>query len=137
MTFIRAVAFYTNLFGLIPMIKKQGVITTNYGGDDKKPWVSPVDIAVVIAEEITSQRPVVGEVRYVASQEISGNEIASIIGDAIGKPGLEWKLIPDEQVFNDLTNTGMTPYTADRKSTRLNSSHVSISYAVFCLKKKK
>src|SRR5690348_10778327 len=27
--------------------------------------------------------------------------------------------------------------TADRKSTRLNSSHPSISYAVFCLKKKK
>src|SRR5699024_12264905 len=26
---------------------------------------------------------------------------------------------------------------SDRKSTRLNSSHVSISYAVFCLKKKK
>src|SRR5699024_11574539 len=31
-----------------------------------------------------------------------------------------------------------TFYSAsDRKSTRLNSSHVSISYAVFCLKKKK
>src|SRR3989442_7781523 len=30
-----------------------------------------------------------------------------------------------------------TPWrTADRKSTRLNSSHVRISYAVFCLKKK-
>src|SRR5438477_7973521 len=27
--------------------------------------------------------------------------------------------------------------TIDRKSTRLNSSHMSISYAVFCLKKKK
>src|SRR5438874_11835818 len=27
--------------------------------------------------------------------------------------------------------------TKDRKSTRLNSSHVEISYAVFCLKKKK
>src|SRR5699024_11530279 len=27
-------------------------------------------------------------------------------------------------------------YDKDRKSTRLNSSHVSISYAVFCLKKK-
>src|SRR5690606_39950153 len=27
--------------------------------------------------------------------------------------------------------------TTDRKSTRLNSSHVKISYAVFCLKKKK
>src|SRR5437868_9455335 len=30
-----------------------------------------------------------------------------------------------------------TEATVDRKSTRLNSSHVSISYAVFCLKKKK
>src|SRR5690554_7039017 len=28
-------------------------------------------------------------------------------------------------------------YNLDRKSTRLNSSHVRISYAVFCLKKKK
>src|SRR5690606_40916425 len=27
-------------------------------------------------------------------------------------------------------------YSIDRKSTRLNSSHVKISYAVFCLKKK-
>src|SRR5690606_42097797 len=31
----------------------------------------------------------------------------------------------------------MTLGRADRKSTRLNSSHVKISYAVFCLKKKK
>src|SRR5215475_14880999 len=29
------------------------------------------------------------------------------------------------------------PVSRDRKSTRLNSSHVKISYAVFCLKKKK
>src|SRR5690349_23717479 len=29
------------------------------------------------------------------------------------------------------------PSVGDRKSTRLNSSHVEISYAVFCLKKKK
>src|SRR5690349_23672846 len=30
----------------------------------------------------------------------------------------------------------LTRLIADRKSTRLNSSHVEISYAVFCLKKK-
>src|SRR5437773_9038345 len=29
------------------------------------------------------------------------------------------------------------PRARDRKSTRLNSSHITISYAVFCLKKKK
>src|SRR3712207_8209397 len=31
---------------------------------------------------------------------------------------------------------GVFPHVADRKSTRLNSSHANISYAVFCLKKK-
>src|SRR3712207_7864312 len=31
----------------------------------------------------------------------------------------------------------LTPGGKDRKSTRLNSSHANISYAVFCLKKKK
>src|SRR5690606_41833813 len=32
---------------------------------------------------------------------------------------------------------GLPVFPLDRKSTRLNSSHVKISYAVFCLKKKK
>src|SRR5204863_6999395 len=35
------------------------------------------------------------------------------------------------------TTSGSTRRRPDRKSTRLNSSHVEISYAVFCLKKKK
>src|SRR3989442_4402603 len=34
------------------------------------------------------------------------------------------------------TASGLPTQHADRKSTRLNSSHVRISYAVFCLKKK-
>src|SRR5690625_504026 len=35
------------------------------------------------------------------------------------------------------THVGIIVTLDDRKSTRLNSSHVAISYAVFCLKKKK
>src|SRR5438270_6124558 len=35
------------------------------------------------------------------------------------------------------TSTGLCAPARDRKSTRLNSSHSQISYAVFCLKKKK
>src|SRR5207249_8780133 len=38
---------------------------------------------------------------------------------------------------NRRTNKASCSRRSDRKSTRLNSSHVSISYAVFCLKKKK
>src|SRR2546426_6644589 len=40
---------------------------------------------------------------------------------------------PPEQVVQDDERVG----DQDRKSTRLNSSHLVISYAVFCLKKKK
>src|SRR2546430_11896728 len=37
----------------------------------------------------------------------------------------------------DVLNTNISLHYLDRKSTRLNSSHSQISYAVFCLKKKK
>src|SRR5437868_13177660 len=56
------------------------------------------------------------------------------IGNAIaeaGAPGPDF--IP---VMAD-DGSGAAAIEIDRKSTRLNSSHVSISYAVFCLKKKK
>src|SRR5690606_40519229 len=39
--------------------------------------------------------------------------------------------------FGDITSLMVWQKGKDRKSTRLNSSHVKISYAVFCLKKKK
>src|SRR5690625_6067380 len=40
------------------------------------------------------------------------------------------------QWFKSLSTYHLGGILADRKSTRLNSSHVAISYAVFCLKKK-
>src|SRR5690606_41826097 len=40
-------------------------------------------------------------------------------------------------MISDTQQMDTTKGTLDRKSTRLNSSHVKISYAVFCLKKKK
>src|SRR5437868_8612511 len=43
---------------------------------------------------------------------------------------------PESLAFGFLAHPGGKTERQDRKSTRLNSSHVSISYAVFCLKKK-
>src|SRR5690242_21906435 len=42
----------------------------------------------------------------------------------------------DVGVLQGLQQAHAVEHPADRKSTRLNSSHMSISYAVFCLKKK-
>src|SRR5207249_8208400 len=55
------------------------------------------------------------------------------IGAGIGN--MSAFLVDRERVV--LTDTERYYLDRDRKSTRLNSSHVSISYAVFCLKKKK
>src|SRR5437667_6316850 len=46
------------------------------------------------------------------------------------------KLIPAKTKLLPVNNAGHE-LRLDRKSTRLNSSHITISYAVFCLKKKK
>src|SRR5690625_6629418 len=65
---------------------------------------------------------------------------APLIIDDPDEPGdydAEWIVTLDDW----LDGTGQTPDEVlarrDRKSTRLNSSHVAISYAVFCLKKKR
>src|SRR5690554_3607997 len=51
----------------------------------------------------------------------------------------EWEREADRLGIKILANADLDPTAmpSDRKSTRLNSSHVRISYAVFCLKKKK
>ncbi len=110
-TFMRPVGFYNNLLGFIPAIKAQGVIASNYGGDDPHPWVSPIDIAAAVAEELTTSFHG-RKVRYVASEEISSNEIASILGAAIGKPDLKWIVISDEQLLQGMIASGMNPRTA-------------------------
>src|SRR5690606_42097833 len=57
-----------------------------------------------------------------------------VIGDT-DRTGTTIHFKPDPEIF---TETVVYDFEVlDRKSTRLNSSHVKISYAVFCLKKKK
>src|SRR3712207_8640548 len=50
--------------------------------------------------------------------------------DRVGSGGSDYQLVRTAPLNFSSTNL-------DRKSTRLNSSHANISYAVFCLKKKK
>src|SRR2546426_7155617 len=57
--------------------------------------------------------------------------------DTAARAGGKIVMGPMEVPGGDRIAGGLDPQGADRKSTRLNSSHLVISYAVFCLKKKK
>src|SRR3712207_8671297 len=67
-------------------------------------------------------------------------------GDGVVEPGQHLEDAPRQELvaLDRLVGVGVRPdrdhlrlVALDRKSTRLNSSHANISYAVFCLKKKK
>ena len=109
--FMRPVGFYTNILREMQTIKAQSVIIQNYGGDDKEPWVSPFDIASAIAEEM--EKPFDGRtIRYVASEEISPNEIAKILGKAIGDNNLKWQVMSDKELYNAWLAIGFNPQIA-------------------------
>lgn len=109
--FMRPVGFYTNLFRSMQNIKEKGAIISNYGGDKKEPWVSPIDIASAIVEEM--ELPFEGrKVRYIASDEASPNEVAKILGEAIGNPDLKWIEITDEQMLDGMLSMGVNPKIA-------------------------
>src|SRR5690606_40394029 len=56
-----------------------------------------------------------------------------ITNSAYTGPGVNIRVSYEDQGLFNLNRKNMVGLRADRKSTRLNSSHVKISYAVFCL----
>jgi uncharacterized protein YbjT (DUF2867 family) len=112
-THLRAGFFYTNLYRFIDMIKGAGFLASNYGGDDKMILVHPTDIAAAAAEEI--ETPAAGnKIRYVVSDEHTANEVAHIIGAAVGKPDLKWIILSDEQMREGLEKQGMPAHLVDK-----------------------
>ena len=105
-SFVRPAGFYKNLLAFVPAVKSQGVIAARFGEDDTNVFVSNLDIADAIVDELESR--VAGrKVRYVASEEPTCKEAAGILGAAIGKPDLQWVSISDEQQLNGYQAFGM------------------------------
>jgi len=111
LTSLRPGYFFYNLYNYLPMIKGAGFVRANYGGEDKIVLVSPADIAVAAAEEITTTAPA-RKVRYIASDERTVNEIVHLLGTAIGKPDLRWEVCTDEEMQDGLEKAGVRPPVA-------------------------
>src|SRR2546427_3578080 len=72
-----------------------------------------------------------------AGATVSWNKLASDLATAAPTPGINARRLSAYLSLAQLRAAEAAQAAPDRKSTRLNSSHSQISYAVFCLKKKK
>jgi len=99
--------FFYNFFANIGMIKHMGIIGGNYGEGAKLVLANPADIADAAAEELINLSFTGKSIRYVASDEKTTDEIASILGDAIGKPDLKWVNFSDEQTVGGMLQNGL------------------------------
>src|SRR5699024_11808024 len=111
-----SIAVYTVVGGLTQLVAEGFATTLELGG-------APAQLQGVSAVPESEDSPAdfanddIQAVRWDPATETVEERLATIVSESMGYD------------VSDLPR--------DRKSTRLNSSHVSISYAVFCLKKKK
>lgn len=104
--FLRPSYFMYNLFGVLGMVKNGGITGSNFG-DKPVALTHTDDIAVVALQELLNLDFTGSQVRYIASDERTGPEIARVLGEAIGKPDLPWVVFSDEQYTEGLKQAGM------------------------------
>src|SRR5689334_23559072 len=88
-------------------------------------WSSDVCSSDLLSRLLDAHKIIIGQCRELAER-----------ADQLGDDGTNDLAVSDVLRTNELQVWFLSEHLVDRKSTRLNSSHSSISYAVFCLKKK-
>src|SRR3989454_7569810 len=110
--------------GFLPM----AILVGGCGADAPKPSVQA---------ETKPAEPAISEEIQSAAKSLLGSETQVLAFGDLAKNGNQEFLAANVVPKTPTNNLPGTIVTRDRKSTRLNSSHLVISYAVFCLKKKK
>lgn len=104
---LRPSYFYNNLLAQIGLIKQAGFLGANFGEGEKVFLVHPKDIAAAALEELLNLNFTNTSVRYIISDERSGQEIADVLGKAIDK-NLNWVVFSDEQQKGGLLQAGLS-----------------------------
>jgi uncharacterized protein YbjT (DUF2867 family) len=124
---LRPAYFFNNLLANIGMIKQLGIIGGNFSvAEGKFPIVATADIAAVAAEELLALDFAGHTVRYVISDEVSTAKIASVLGNAIGKPGLAWVQFTDEDALNGMIGAGLPGEIAKNYAEMNHAMHTGI-----------
>jgi uncharacterized protein YbjT (DUF2867 family) len=106
---LRPSYFFNNLYSLAGMAKHMGIIGSTQPANHSLVLTDPNDIADAAFEELNSLNFTGFSVRYIASDERTWSEIASVLGEAIGKPDLPYVEFTDEQSEAGMNQMGLAP----------------------------
>lgn len=105
---LRPVYFFSNFLGSIGMVKHMNIVGANFGGENFKMALADAnDVAGIAFEELNNCAFSDISARYIASDERTTDEIAKVLGSAVGKPDLPWVVFTDEQAFNGMLQAGL------------------------------
>ncbi len=113
---LRPSYFMYNLFGMVGMVKGMGIMGSNFG-DEKVVLVHTSDIAAAALDELARLDFTGQQVRYIASDERTGAEIAQVLGSAVGKPETPWVVFSDDQSKQGMVQAGLSEEMATEYTT--------------------
>lgn len=105
---LRPGLFMTNFYGAISTLKHESVLGNNFEGGVILPLTHPRDIAHVAFKALDNLSFSGIQIQYIVSDEKNGFEVAKALGNAVGKPHVNWVAFSDEQLLSVLVQSGFT-----------------------------
>jgi uncharacterized protein YbjT (DUF2867 family) len=126
---LRPSYFFNNLLSTVGLAKNAGIVGSNFGGEKFTMILADTkDIAEAAEEELLHLRFRGHSVRYIASDERETQEIALVLGKAIGKPGLPWVVFNNNDALNGMLKAGLPEEIARNYAEMGNAIHTGLMF---------
>ena len=111
---LRAAYFMENLFMSIAPLRATGTLPGGLRADVPMPWIATQDIGAYAATRLAARNFSGSSIQELHGQrDISMKEAASIVGNSIGKPNLEYVQVPSMMLESALLQMGLSKSTAE------------------------
>jgi uncharacterized protein YbjT (DUF2867 family) len=111
---LRAAYFMENLFMSVAPLRSIGMLPGGLRADAPMPWIATQDIGVYAATRLSARDFLGSSIQELHGQrDISMKEAASVVGNSIGKPNLQYAQMPSETLEPALLQMGLPKKTAE------------------------
>lgn len=112
--YLRPSYFFYNLFAQIGLLKHAGITGGNFfGTDEKLVLVDTNDIAAAATKALLTLNFKGKQVEYISTVEVNVNDVAKVLGEAVGKPNTPWVVFTDEQNLEGAIGAGIVKTVAE------------------------